>query len=284
MANFNSSRSTTTSLTWGLLQVARTTIRSVAVITGVLVLAGVVLGLSGCSRQKSEDHNVKTSQSTQPAAISIPIRKHSLAPVMAKKRRVTTKRPATIAYVSIPYGVSFRFPGQYELTTPGNDGESSLAEQVPNNFVQPGGVTVATIEMPSGTAISFFNVSANKKLTEQQCRQFATPAVWDFAGNLPVDSSDGSIPLPVSLHGVKFTKLENASEQEDVKYYHHFEPAANGVGGTCYEFALGVEQSRVSSQTLDYSAIFDKLESVMATVEIKSEKSGAVRASAAAGR
>jgi hypothetical protein len=139
-------------------------------------------------------------------------------------------------------------------------------------------VTVATIEMPSDSATSFFSVSANPGVTSAECEQFATPTPADIAGNSPVDESDGSLPSKTSIHGVEFTKVENASEEEDVKYYHHFEPRVDGTVGTCYEFAMGVEQEHVSSKTLDYPQLFDKLERVMATVKIKSQETPTVTA------
>lgn len=281
MANLNSSNSTATSFTWGMLQVLRTTVTSVMAITAVLVSAGILFGLTGCSEDKSKkDNKVNSSQSNQPQTGAVQPQTSLRVPTVAKNKKSKTpgKRPATLTYMSSTYGISFRFPGQFELTTPGNIEESSLAEPVPNNFVQPGGVTVATIELPSGSATSFFNVSANRSLTAQECREFATPAPSDLFVNVPVDESDGSIPVKTSIHGLEFTKVENASEQEDVKYYHHFAPAPDGVGGTCYEFAMGVEQARVSSKTLDYSELFDKLERIMATVQIQGHEGATVAA------
>lgn len=278
MAQPNSSSSKTTTLGSGMLQVLRTTITSTAAITVVLVLAGIAFGITGCSPSKSRNTSITSNQRTQVPAISVPTLPKPKKTAVARRTKPAGKRPETLTYVSSTYGVSFRFPGQFDLTTPGNDGESSLVEEVPGNFVQPGGVTVATIELPSGSATSFFSISANRNLTAQECREFAVPAPSDFAANSPVDASDTSLPSTTSIHGVEFTKVENASEQEDVKYYHHFEPATAGNRGTCYEFALGVEQARVSSKVLDYPELFDKLERVMSTVEFK-EREGIQRAS-----
>lgn len=271
MAQLNSSNSKTTSFSAGMAQVMGTMAKSVIAITAVLVLAGIVFGLTGCSKEKGKDPAVNSVQNHSGPAVSMLPSAGSIEPTPIKKRR-TTKRPATLTYISSTYGVSFRFPGQYELTTPGDGAKSELPEEVPSNFVQAGGVPVATIELPGGSATSFFSVSANKSLTSLECEQFATPAPSELPNNSPVDESDGSIPARTTLHGMEFTKVENASEQEDVKYYHHFEPGTGGIGGTCFEFAMGVEQSRVSSKNLDYPALFDNLERVMATVTIKPEE------------
>lgn len=283
MAQSNSFNSKATSLGSGILQVARMTATSVIAITAVLVLAGIALGLTGCSKEKSNKSSVSSSQPNAGQEVSKPQTESSTQPAtsqpVAKKRTSTPKRASTLTYSSNTYGVSFRFPSQYELSTPGNaDVKSTLSEDVPKNFAQPGGVTVATIELPSGSATSFFNVSANKGVTSEQCEQFSIPSPSDLAGNSPVDENDESIPSKTNIHGVEFTKVENATEQEDVKYYHHFEPGSGGMDGTCYEFALGVEQSRVSSKTLDYQELFNKLERVMATVKIKSNEDSTVTA------
>ena len=280
MTQLKSSHSKATSLSLGLLQILRTMGTAVIAITAVLVLAGIAIGLTGCSNKESRNISVNSGQTSHDPAVSVPSQTIAAEPAATKKRKKSAvKRPSTLTYVSSTYGVSFRFPGQYELTSPGNnDQKSGLAEEVPTNFVQPGSVTVATIELPSGSATSFFNESANKNLTSQECGQFAVPEASDLASNSPVDESDTSIPSKTSIHGVEFSKVENASEQEDVKYYHHFEPGPDGIGGTCYEFAMGVEEQRVSSKAPDYPDLFDKLERVMATVKIKSQESSTVTA------
>lgn len=273
MAQFNSSNVKATSFGEGMLQVTRKLATSVLAITTVLVFAGVIFGLTGCSKEKTKVSAVNSDpeRNNQPTASSTLPQVRTSQTASARRKRAV-KRASTLTYTSSTYGVSFRFPGQYELTTPGDGHKSALAEEVPSNFVRPGGRPVATIEMPSDSITSFFSVSANKSLTPQECGQFSIPAPSELATNSPVDENDGSIPSKTNIHGVEFATVENASEQEDVKYYHHFEPGTDGIGGTCYEFAMGVEQSRVSSKNLDYPVLFDKLERVMATVKIKSEE------------
>lgn len=243
MAQFNSSNSKTASLSSGILEVARTMMSSVISITAILVLAGIALGLAGCSGDKKKNSSVSSNQTS--SQLPSPQTVASAQPAVTsqtveKKKKPTPKRASTLIFSSDSYGLSFRFPSQYELSTPGKENAKSLlAEDVPSNFAQPGGVTVATIEQPTGSATSFFSVSANKGLTSDQCEQFSIPSPSDLVGSSPVDENDGSIPSKTSIHGVEFTKVENATEEEDVKYYHHFEPGSAGNDGTCYEFALG---------------------------------------------
>jgi len=289
MAQFNSCNSKATSLgsgTFGagMLQVLRTMVTSVVLITAFLVLAGIAIGLSGCSKSKTKESNINSQPTTPgPVASATPVTIPAETPV-TKKKSSAIKRASVLTYSSNTYGVTFRFPSQYQLITPGSENEkSTLVEEVPKNFAQPGGVTVATVELPGDSATSFFSVSANKGVTADECTQFSIPSPADVASNGPVNEDDGSIPSKTSIHGVEFTKVENASEQEDVKYYHHYEPASDGVAGTCYEFALGVEQGRVSSKTMDDPGLFDRLERVMATVKIKPQE-GTTTAATVPGR
>ena len=52
---------------------------------------------------------------------------------------------------------------------------------VPMNFVQPGGVALAAVELPetgflnTDFSSAFFNVSVHKTLTADQCNEFAVP-------------------------------------------------------------------------------------------------------------
>ena len=279
MAKLQSSNSASATRNLAVFEILRQLGASLLAITVLLILAGTIIGLSGCAKSKTSNDKVasSSSQSNQsPVAATLPVTPVE-KPAVTVKKKSPVRRARTVAYSSSAYGVSFRFPGEFNLTTPGEDGETSaLAESVPSNFVQPGAVTLATIELPGGSSTSFFSVSANKLLTSQECQQFAIPSSSDVAANSPVDSNDSSIPSKTSIHDVEFAKVENATEQEDIKYYHHFEPNHDGSGGTCYEFAMGVEQSRVTSKALDYQDLFDKLDRIMTTVKINSEPSSAV--------
>jgi len=274
MENTKSFNSKTLSLGSGVLQLMRTIGMTVMTVTAVLVLVGTMLGLAGCSGNKS-----KSAASNSPKQDSSAMEKHDpVTPVAVTtpakptvKKKSAARRPVPEAYVNSNYGVSFRFPREYKLITPNDDLLAVFPDYVPTNFSQVGGETMATLERPDGSSTSFFSVSALKDLTAQQCEKFAVPDPLDVAANSPVDSNDGSLPSKTSIHGMEFSKVENATEQEDVKYYHHFEPSRDGSTGTCYEFAMGVKDSIVSSKTKDDTEIFDKLDRIMSTVTIKSD-------------
>src|SRR5262245_50651290 len=153
------------------------------------VLSGVFLLLTnGCSKgpaksapEISTNQNLVTPQSlTNPAPVAnatLP----SSQNVKPVHKRVQKKVP--IATYSDPIrGISFRYPKNYVLKT-GDEPSLDLAGMGPMkvNFVQPGGMTVAAIELPHnafpGTDFSsgFFSVSLNSELSEAQCNLFAVP-------------------------------------------------------------------------------------------------------------
>jgi hypothetical protein len=257
------------------------------IFAGIFLLAMTcVCGLYGCSKEKNKGIGVSPSQtsssskSTEASAVSTQPATTSAEAVTPKKKKTAAKRPPTVSYNDGNYGVSFRYPRKYTLMTPAKaELNSKLLEKLPLNFAQPGGITVATIELPGSSSTSFFNVSVNKGVTFAQCEQFAVPSPADLAGNSPVDSSDDSIPSKDSINGLEFLKVENATEQDEIKYYHHFEPGHDASGGTCYEFAMGIEDAPDSSSTwVDHLEMFDRLERILATVKIKSQDISTVTA------
>jgi hypothetical protein len=153
---------------------------------------------------------------------------------------------------------------------------SAWPDPLPMNFLQPGGVTVAAIDLAGPNASSLLKVSVNKGLTSEQCGKFAVPEPAGVAGNSPVDSNDDSLsPSKVSIRGVEFFEVENVTDQVEARYYHRFEPGAMHDGiveqSSCYEFALGVEESPDNTKPVDHLELFDKLERILTSVKIKSE-------------
>jgi hypothetical protein len=174
---------------------------------------------------------------------------------------------STLGYSDAVSGVSFRYPRQYTLiTTEQAKQNSDLLSRIPMNFVEPGGVKVATVELPGSLATSLLDINFNKNLSAQQCDQFRDPDLSDVKGISPVDTSDDSIPSKVKFHGMDFTRVENGTEQTDTRYYHHFE------NGACYEFVLAVAEKEGTTKPIDHYELFDKLERILASVQIKSGK------------
>lgn len=253
-------------------------IPATAALSAALAIA-FAIALDGCSNNKSGKTNVTSSSHTSsvPSGSGTGTLSSTLpdppsqAPAPAKKKTVV-QRSSTVGYADPAYGVSFRYPRSYTLLTPEKVKLNKSMQEIPMNFVQPGGVELATIGLPGGPATSLFKVSVNKGLSAQQCEQFADPDAADVASNSPVDTNDESIPSKVTLRGVEFSRVENGTEQNDVRYYHHFE------NGACYEFVMAVEESPENKKSVDHFELFDKLERILATVKIKADAVPAVTA------
>jgi hypothetical protein len=96
-------------------------------------------------------------------------------------KKVVHRKPATVNYADKTYGVTFEYPRRYAIET-GNAATELLASNpIAMNFVQPGGVALAAVELPETSfantdfSSAFFNVSVHKSLTADQCTEFAVP-------------------------------------------------------------------------------------------------------------
>ena len=238
---------------------------SAAAVLSAAVAVIFAVALDGCSGKsnKTEVSSSKSSGTISALPSPTPIQSEIATP----KKKSVVKRMSTLGYSDSATGVSFRYPRQYTLLTPEKVKQNAdLLNRIPMNFVEPGGVKVATIELPNSVATSLLDINVNKGLTSQQCDQFADPDLSDVKGNSPVDTSDDSIPSKVSIHGLDFMHVENGTEQTDTRYYHHFE------NGACYEFVLAVAEKSGNTKPIDHFELFDKLERILASVQIKSEK------------
>jgi hypothetical protein len=234
------------------------------------------IAIDGCS-----GNNKKTNTSGSSASSSIPTKGGSSLPATGlsepKNKSVIAKkapRPSTVTYTDSVSGVSFRYPRQYSLMTSEKAAlNSGLLDRVPMNFVQPGGVKLATIAAADAPATPLLGINVHRGLTAQQCEQFADPSPAEVSKNLPLDPTDDSLPLKLKVHDIDFTRVDNGTEQTDTRYYHHFE------NGNCYEVVLAVVEKSGSTVAVDHTSQFDKLERILTTVTIKPETPAPVTAS-----
>lgn len=235
---------------------------------GALIVAGLLaLGCSRTSKPVAENNSqVQTSASVTPSTpVPAPI---SAMAVEAPKKKTVRKRASVVKYSDPVYGVSFRYPRKYSLKT----GEEATKDwdgfgPVPTNFVQPGSVTIASVELPSSSypgtdfTSAIFNVSVHRNLTAAECGQFALADKED---------AESAKPAKVKLSRTEYDEMEavglHGMKQADAKYYHVYENDA------CYEFALGLGTEGEGTGTVDQvdrEQVFRKLETILATVEIK---------------
>ena len=241
----------------------------------VTVMSGVFLLITnGCSKGSpkpaiEQPTPINPQTATTPAVPAVAaVQPPAVTPKPAKKR-VQHKAPMA-TYTEPSYGVSFRYPKSYILKT-GDEQELQLSELGPvqTDFIQPGGVTVAAIEMPRSSypgtdfTSAFFSVSVNSSLSKDQCQQFAITKSEQAENEL-------GVPANVKLGGTDFTMVENfgdsAKKEPRMKYFHHFE------NGNCYEFGMGlgtVDDNVAGLKPVNRSLVFGKLEQILASVKLQ---------------
>lgn len=257
-------------------------IPATAVMTAALavVFAVAVDGCSGKSKKTSHNDSQNiSSQNPKISTLATPDPTPSPTPAIVAKKKKTVKRPSTVTYVDKVSGISFRYPRKYKLLIPdkGEQAKEELAK-LPMNFLDANGNSIAAIELNTGSATAFMNVSVVKGMGPAQCGQFAM-ASPQSSSDTPIETDDESGVSKVSLRGVEFSKSDEVNEQLEARYYHHFEPGADKLTGSCYEFALGISEPPESTKPVDDVAIFEQLERVFGTVKIKPEVATSMTAS-----
>ena len=229
-----------------------------AISAGTVMAIVLFLAIS-CSRQSNSTG--KISPPAVPAASTTAATTTASATAEPPKK-IKKHRPANATYVNGTYGVSFSYPRKYSLQA--GDGKSSLP--VPANFVKPGAVEIAAVDLPDSLftdtdfTAGLLNLTVNPGMTSDECAQFV-PSSKD---------PDAAKPENVKIGSNDFTVLEQmngeSTHQADVKYFHLFKNDA------CYEFALDVETSRKPDEELaqvDRGKVFQQLAKILTTARIK---------------
>ena len=237
-------------------------------------LLGLLLAMSACSEQSSKPALVAVSG--DPSAQTAPViavttaQANTTVPVAAAKKS-HMKRPANVTYSDANYGVSFLYPRKFVLLS-GDDARPQFAGlgDAWMNFVQPGGVAVATVVVPDGSypgtdfASAFFNVNVNRSLSEQECAHFALADSHNVNGG-----SADSQKVEVGSTDMDTTSNFSASAltQTETQYYHSY------GNGACYEYILSLGTAgygiKDGAQPLNRDAVFARLEKILTTVKIK---------------
>ncbi len=246
--------------------------QKLAMIAGFAIL-GLLLAVSACSKQSPKPALVGVSSPAStpgtPPAVAALVTTPTAVASPAPKKKAPKKRPANVVYSDPNSGVSFLYPRKFALTS-GDKAQPQLAGmgEVPMNFVEPGGVAVATVAVPSGSypgtdfASAFFNVNVNRGLSEQQCEHFAFVDTRDADGE-PVDAEE----VKIGSTGMETTSDFSASAmtQAETQYYHSYE------NGACYEYVLGLSTAGYGTKDVErvnLDEVFARLEKILATVKI----------------
>jgi hypothetical protein len=250
-----------------------------AIVAGCFLLLVLVVAIVYSRHARNEQ--ISSASTTPIASAPLPpttaaaVETPALAP---KTKKAVRKRSSVVTYNNRTYGVSFRYPRKYILKT-GDEQHLDVAGLGPveMNFVQPGGISVAAVELPRGSyagsdlSSAFLNVSVNSKMTASECSQFSLPTVERHEVE--------AVPSSKLIVGdLEFDVMEDhaggAMKDADIKYFHTFQ------NGACYEFALGVgtASEEAKDNSVNPEPIFLKLEKVLATVKINSEAAPEVSA------
>jgi hypothetical protein len=284
---FHNVPETLESVTWGKTNLGKTNFdrtASTLVFAGLLIVCSVAVGCSSDKPQPTNSTNqVAMTQPLPPiVAPAIPAAPAAAKPVHKKAVR---KAPVTVTYEDKTSGVSFQYPRRYSLETGDAANELVSSDAVPMDFVQPGGVAIAAVTLPTSVypngdlATAFFNVSMNKTLTAEQCGKFSE--------SKPATPVDPEAPVAATVQPSKLmigdmelqsseTVASQGSREEASKYYHVFE------NGACYEFALKVATTGSETEGgkhVDSKEVFQRLGKILATVKISPAATPEVTAS-----
>jgi hypothetical protein len=174
------------SVAWGKTTETPTVATAIWGDINALVFAAVLLVCSvtvGCSSAKpkpvSSNYQIPATQAPVPIAPAPMTGMLSAAKPAPKK--VVRSKPATVNYADKTYGVTFEYPRRYAIETGNAAWDLLTSSPVSMNFIVPGGVALAAVELPetgfanTDFSSAFFDVSVNKGLTADQCNQFAVP-------------------------------------------------------------------------------------------------------------
>ncbi|MGP0099378.1 MAG: hypothetical protein ACLPHI_20250 [Terriglobales bacterium] len=259
----------------------------VAMIASFAILV-LLLAAAACSKQSSKPALVGVSSPASTPAIPATTTTAALPPDIAPnltaagapEKKTPRKRPANVTYRDPDSGVSFLYPRKALLTAGYQDQpELTAVGNVPMNFVQPGGITIATVALPGNSypgtdfASAFFNVNVNRKISEQECFHFAFVDTRNADGE-PLDAEKVTIGTnkDADKEGadaeMEMTSNFSASafKQVETQYYHNFE------NGACYEYVLGLGTEGFATEGgiehVNRDAVFARLENILVTVKI----------------
>jgi hypothetical protein len=154
---------------------------SVFIFAAALIVCSVT---AGCSSDKPKPVTTSNPVSAAPpvesAAAAMPAPMEPPATQPARKQ-AAPKKPASANYTDKTYGVTFEYPRRYAIETGDAAAELLISHPVAMNFIAPGGVALAAVELPETSygntdfSSAFFNVSVHKTLTADQCSEFSVP-------------------------------------------------------------------------------------------------------------
>jgi len=242
----------------------------------LLYLAAIMIATSGCSRSRIVQADHAPGQPPSKSAAKVAALGHPAvevhAPVLSGRKLTIEKREqkheTSRHFDDDVYGVSFDFPKNYDLhegDLPDMDRGLGYLGKIPIEFSTPGGVRLATIEVPRGAhpgtdfVNAFLTVSVLPNATEAQCAEFASV------------EGDATPWLTRKIDGVEFRgRRESAAasmHQYSGTYFHGY------TEESCYEIGYGLATAGYGAmdgvKKVNNQSVLQKLERILDTINIK---------------
>ena len=248
----------------------------------LLYLAAIMIATAGCSRPSVAkiDHaagNPASRSEAKIAALGHPaVEAH--AAVMSGRKLTIEKREqkheTSRHFDDDVYGVSFDFPKNYDLhegELPDMDRGLGYLGKIPMEFSTPGGVRLATIEVPRGAhpgtdfVNAFLTVSVLPNVTEAQCADFGSV------------EGDATPRLTRRIDGIEFRGRNESSaasmHQFSGTYLHGYSEES------CYEIGYGIATAGYGAmdgvKKVNNRSVLQKLEKILDTININAPQGDA---------
>jgi hypothetical protein len=248
----------------------------------LLYLAAIMIATAGCSRPSiaKADHsagNVAPKSAAKIAALGHPA-VDSPVPVLSGRKLTIEKREqkheTSRHFDDDVYGISFDFPKNYDLhegDLPDMDRGLGYLGKIPMEFSAPGGVRLATIEVPRGAhpgtdfVNAFLTVSVLPNISESQCAQFS-PAL-----------EDGDQQHTRKIDGIEFRGRKESSaasmHQFSGTYLHGY------AEESCYEIGYGIATAGYGAmdgvKKVNNQAVLQKLEKILDSITVNAPQADA---------
>jgi len=245
----------------------------------LLYLAAIMIATAGCSRRPdAKTESASSAKGKSSAAKVSALGSAEIKPALhvLSGRQLTIekrgqKHETSRHFGDDIYGVSFDFPKNYDLhegELPDMDRGLGYLGKIPMDFSTPGGVRIATIEVPRGAhpgtdfVNAFLTVSVFPNVTQAQCAEFSS------------SESDGTPWLTRKIDGIEFHgRKETAAasmHQYSGTYFHGY------AEESCYEIGYGIATAGYGAmdgiKKVNNEAVLRKLERILDTISVNPPK------------
>jgi hypothetical protein len=218
----------------------------------VLIVCSVTVGCSSDKPKTIASSNQIPAPQTPSAIEPVP------APAMQAEnkpapKKVVHKKPATVNYTDKSTGVTFEYSRRYAIETGDAATDLVASSALPMNFVAPGGVAIAAVELPetgfanTDFSSAFFDVSVHSNLTADQCSEFAVPQPKTIAPAASTEAVSGAT-APASTQTASSESASSQTTATPVETSATAQPAAANTNATAAPATASTTQSQAEPQ------------------------------------